>query len=343
MGETRFDAWVLNRLQTPGILTGIIANGDRPANPGSDGWIFIDWVTQEIYTYEFDGGGWILIGSGTGGGGAVSGSGITVTAGVVDLGRPGTPLSVDGDLNTTGGFYFKINGGILDFDNTFPNRLTIVNGDGSQGGIEGTFCGLGAGESNTGNAVSAFGYRALANNVDDNATGFGRAAGDQSVGSNFTAVGAYAGQDNTGNSVTFFGAFAGNANSGNGVIAIGDTAGSGNAINNVFLFGNSATATGEGQVSFHPSNFSGILDFNNLSADQTWEMSGLQLENGTFQFGIGDFAGLSNGNFIIVDDPGDQFIISNGLTSTPLGIAPTSKFINVNVFGIDNYYIPLWK
>lgn len=68
MGETRYDSSVSNRLRSPAIMTGRQSANERPVNPGADGVIFIDFETQEIFSFNLETLTWILIGSGSGGG-----------------------------------------------------------------------------------------------------------------------------------------------------------------------------------------------------------------------------------------------------------------------------------
>lgn len=209
----------------------------------------------------------------TGGAAASSGRGITVTAGVVDLGRPGTAFATDAELNTTGAGKLFINpnadGAILDFDQV--NRNTYINGGRGNTGINSCFLGLGSARNNTGNNVSAFGYRALNGNNKSAASAFGNAAGDTQSGSNVSLFGTLSGDHNTGNNLNAFGYTAGANNTGTQVVAIGNAAGSANTKSRVILIGDAATATADDQLVlsfFRQARF----NFSPLSAARDYTM-----------------------------------------------------------------------
>lgn len=240
----------------------------------------------------------------TGGAAASSGRGITVTAGVVDLGRPGTAFATDAELNTTGAGKLYINpnadGAILDFDQV--NRNTYINGGRGNTGINSCFLGLGSARNNTGNNVSAFGYRALNGNNKSAASAFGNAAGDTQTGSNVSLFGTLSGDHNTGNNLNAFGYTAGANNIGTQVVAIGNAAGATNTKNRVILIGDAATATADDQLVlsfFRQARF----NFSPLSAARDYTMQDVD----------GTIALLKDGNGITASATG--FDLGGALTA----------------------------
>ena len=104
------------------------------------------------------------------------------------------------------------------------NNHNLVNGKNYQG--------TGAGVSNTGKDVNAFGQDASTSNTGDNQNAFGNKAGVNNTGVNQNAFGIEAGNNNTGDNVNAF----------------GRQAGFSNTFNNVNLFGDNALADEDGQT-----------------------------------------------------------------------------------------------
>lgn len=223
----------------------------------------------------------------TGGAAASSGRGITVTAGVVDLGRPGTAFATDAELNTTGAGKIYINpdadGALLDFDQT--NNNTYVNGGRGNTGTNSCFLGKGSGRNNTGLSVSAFGYRALSGNTGNSTTAFGNAAGDTQSGSTCCFFGRLAGDHNTASNLNAFGFSAGQNNTGNNVIAIGSLAGVANSFNAAIMLGDNAAATANNQLVLSFNKMARFA-FNGLTANRAYTMQDVD----------GTIALLKNGN-----------------------------------------------
>jgi hypothetical protein len=153
------------------------------------------------------------------------------------------------DLNTGGG-------GTPTLQEVLDNNHDLVDGNNFQGtgagatntGTDVNAFGAESSVDNTGNNVNALGRETAIENTGSNLNAFGYAAATQNSGDNVNALGASAAQYNIANNVNAMGLDAARSNSGEQVNAIGEAAALNNTFNNVNLFGQSATADEDGQT-----------------------------------------------------------------------------------------------
>jgi hypothetical protein len=172
----------------------------------------------------------------------IAGTNITV-----DNTDPANPI-----VSATGG------GGTPTLQEVLDNNHDLVDGNNFQGtgagatntGTDVNAFGAESSVDNTGNNVNALGRETAIENTGSNLNAFGYAATTQNSGDNVNALGASAAQYNIANNVNAMGLDAARSNSGEQVNAMGEAAGLNNTFNNVNLFGENATANEDGQTVF---------------------------------------------------------------------------------------------
>ncbi len=139
------------------------------------------------------------------------------------------------------------------------------------------FQGTGAGSTNTGSRVNAFGEDSCFANAGLDINSFGKNAGRNNTANDCNFIGAGSGLNNTGYFVNGLGAGSAENNTGFYVNAFGRGAGSSNSFKNINLFGYFATADADNQTVFSKwttlvTKYLGRLSFNNITADRKWEL-----------------------------------------------------------------------
>lgn len=187
----------------------------------------------------------------------------------------GSGFTYSGDtVNAAGG------GSTPTLQQVLDNNHDLIDGN--------NFQGTGAGSSNTGALVNAFGISTSISNSGSNINSFGTLSAGYNTGSSVNAIGHYSATINIGsyvNAIGYLSAYNNKtsfvnaigpsscyANEGVNVNAMGNGSGASNIYGNVNLFGQNSEADGAGQTALSQGTYNARLDYNHITDHRKYRL-----------------------------------------------------------------------